>query len=144
MSSLLSKSSIYALRASLYMATLPPDEYVPVHDIAEKLGISFHFLAKILQALTHRGILKSFRGPHGGVALARPADDVSLEELIEAVDGQQRFEGCLMGLPGCGEERPCPLHEQWEETQKSISRIFTCSTLGEQARRIKELDLRLH
>ncbi len=126
------------------MATLPPDEYVPVHDIAEKLGISFHFLAKILQALTHRGILKSFRGPHGGVALARPADEVFLHELIEAVDGQQRFEGCLMGLPGCGVEKPCPLHEQWEKTQSEISEIFTCSTLGAQARRIKELDLRLH
>ncbi len=126
------------------MATLPPDEYVPVHDIAEKLDISFHFLAKILQALTHRGILKSFRGPHGGVALARPADDISLDELIEAVDGPRSFDGCLMGLPGCGVEKPCPLHEQWEKTQQSISDIFTCSTLGAQARRIKELDLRLY
>jgi len=144
MSSLLSKSSIYALRAALYIATLPPNEYVPVHDIAEKLGISFHFLAKILQALTQCGILKSFRGPRGGVTLARPADDISLSELVEAVDGSRRFDGCLMGLPGCGTEKPCPLHERWASTQETIDAIFTDTTLGKQARRIKELDLRLH
>ncbi len=140
---LLSKSAIYGLRAALYIASRKTDEFVTVKQISEELGISFHFLAKILQSLTQHGILRSFRGPNGGVALAKPATDVRLADLLNAIDGATMFDECLMGLPGCGHERPCPLHDQWASAQKQIKDIFENSTLAEQSERIQELGLRL-
>ncbi len=140
---LLSKSAIYGLRATLYIASLKNDEYVTVRHISEELGISFHFLAKILQSLTQHGVLQSFRGPNGGVSLAKPATEIRLTELLNAIDGPTMFDECIMGLPGCGHERPCPLHDQWASAQKQIIELFENTTLAEQADRIEELDLRL-
>ncbi len=140
---LLSKSAIYGLRASLYIASLKSKEYITVKQISDELGISFHFLAKILQALTQHGILRSFRGPNGGVALAKPASEIRLAELLNAIDGATMFDECIMGLPGCGHERPCPLHDQWASAQKRIKELFENTTLAEQSDRIQELDLRL-
>jgi Rrf2 family transcriptional regulator, iron-sulfur cluster assembly transcription factor len=140
---LLSKSAIYGLRASLYISSLKSGKYVTVRQISEELNISFHFLAKILQSLTQHGILRSFRGPNGGVTLAKPAGDIRLDELLNAIDGPTMFDECIMGLPGCGHEKPCPLHAQWALAQKQIKELFENTTLAEQADRIEELDLRL-
>jgi len=140
---LLSKSSIYGLRAALYIASLDSDEFVTVKQISKDLDISFHFLAKILQSMTQHGILKSFRGPNGGVALAKPASEIRLDEVLNAIDGPTMFSECIMGLPGCGHERPCPLHSQWALAQEQIKKLFENSTLAEQSERIAELGLRL-
>lgn len=140
---LLSKSAIYGLRAALYLASLKSGEYVTVKKISEELDISFHFLAKILQSLTQCGALQSFRGPNGGVALAKPATEIHLSELLNAIDGPTMFDECIMGLPGCGHERPCPLHDQWAGAQRQIKELFENSTLAQQADRIVELGLRL-
>ncbi len=140
---LLSKSSIYGLRATLYISSLKSDEFVTVKQISKELDISFHFLAKILQSLTQHGVLKSFRGPNGGIALAKPATEIHLNEVLNAIDGPTMFDECIMGLPGCGHERPCPLHAQWAVAQKQIRELFENTTLAEQAERIDELDLRL-
>ncbi len=140
---LLSKSAIYGLRAILYIASLKSDDFVPVRVISAELKISFHFLAKILQSLTQTGILKSFRGPNGGVALARRPDSVKLNELIEAIEGPRKSHQCILGFPGCGVEKPCPLHHKWEETQSRMDAIFEETTIGELAGRMHDMDLRL-
>lgn len=144
MSLLLSKSSTYGLRAALYIASCGNGDYLPVRKIAEELDISFHFLAKILQSLTQDGILKAFRGPNGGVALAREAADIHISEIVNALEGPKHFDRCVMGLPGCGEQKPCPLHEKWLHTQEEIRQLFAGTTLADQATRIKEMDLRLN
>ena len=143
MSVLLSKSSMYGLRAALYIASLKNDSYIPVKNIAEELNLSFHFLAKILQTLTQEGVLRSFRGPNGGVALARDAGEIKVSEIVDALEGPKQYDHCLIGLPGCGVERPCPLHDKWTETQRQIRSMFEDTTLAEQAERIEELGVRL-
>jgi Rrf2 family protein len=128
----------------LYIASSGNGEYLPVRKIAEELEISFHFLAKILQTLTQDGILKAFRGPNGGVALAKPAEHIHISEIVNALEGPKHFDRCVMGLPGCGEARPCPLHEKWLHTQAEIRQLFEGTTLKDQADRIRDMDLRLN
>lgn len=140
---LLSKSAIYGLRAILYIASIQRDDFVPVRVISGELKISFHFLAKILQSLTQTGILKSFRGPNGGVALAKKPDLIKLNDLIEAIEGPKKTRQCILGFPGCGTEKPCPLHHKWEETQIRMDAIFEETTIGELTERMNEMDLRL-
>lgn len=139
----LSKTCIYGIRATLFVATQEADKYVPINRVAEALGISFHFLTKILQTLTQQNIMQSYRGPNGGIALAKPADSIFLEEIIRAIDGTNLFSACILGLPGCGELKPCPLHEQWAGIRGDIAKMFNQTTVSEMAKRVRERGLRL-
>jgi len=140
---LLSKSCVYGLRASLFMASHSHENYMPIREISEKLNISFHFLTKILQQLTSAGLLESFRGPNGGVRLTRKGDEISLLEIVEAIDGPDLLTECALGLPGCGVEVPCPLHEKWANTRDNIRIMLEHTSLHEMAEKAKKDDLRL-
>jgi Rrf2 family protein len=128
---MLSKSCEYGLRASLYLASLDHDGYVSIGTISEDLDISFPFLTKIFQKLNDAGLLESQRGPKGGVALTKPADAVSLYEVVVAIDGDDLFRECVLGLPNCGEAEPCPLHDEWVEKRSGVETMFRNATLEE-------------
>jgi len=128
---MLSKSCEYGLRATLYLASLNHEGYVSIGTISEELDISFPFLTKIFQKLNEAGLLQSQRGPKGGVSLTKPADEVSLYEIVVAIDGDDLFRECVLGLPGCGEAEPCPLHDEWAEERSRVEKMFRNSTLAE-------------
>lgn len=128
---MLSKSCEYGLRATLYLASLDRDGYVSIGAISKELGISFPFLTKIFQKLNEADLLDSRRGPKGGVALTKPADDVTLYEIVVAIDGDDLFRECVLGLPGCGEAEPCPLHDRWAEKRDYLEQMFRNTTLAE-------------
>lgn len=140
---LLSKSCLYGVRAAMYMATLEQSEYVTIQQISEKLNISFHFLTKILQTLTENNIMVSYRGPKGGVALARPSKEIRLIEIVDAIDGTHIFSECIFGLPGCGNMTPCPLHGEWEREREKLRRMFSDTTLAVLAEKISVFNLRI-
>lgn len=140
---LLSKSCVYGLRASLYLASREEGEYIPIRQMSDKLEISFHFLTKILQQLTAVKILESYKGPNGGVRLTRSGEEVSLMEIVMAIDGDYMLTECALGLPGCGVMKPCPIHEKWAETRDGIRHMLESTTLTELSKKGKELDLRI-
>lgn len=126
---LLSRSCQYGIQAVLYISKNSGDSYISIKKIADANNISFHFLGKILQKLTQKGILTSFKGPNGGVCLSRPADSINLLEVIEAIDGLEKFENCVIGLPACNGKDPCVLHRQWRENSKRLIRMFEEMTI---------------
>lgn len=141
---LLSKGCEYGLRATLYLATLDEEEhFVSIRTISEELDISFHFLTKTFQKLTDAGLMASQRGPKGGIALARPADEVTLLHLVLAIDGPALFEECILGLPKCGNRRPCPIHGRWTEQRERLRALFAEKTLATLADEVQASNLRL-
>ena len=83
----LSKATIYGLRALIYVATKSDgDRYVNIGEISTELDISFHFLTKTFQVLTQNGILESHRGPLGGVLLKKPMDQIFLIDLVHMLE----------------------------------------------------------
>lgn len=140
---LLSKSCEYGIRASLYLASLEREGYVSIREISERLDLSFPFLTKIFQKLTQAGLMESLRGPHGGIALAKPADQIRLFDLVVAIDGPELFEECVLGLPGCGVRKPCPIHERWAAERERLAEMFETTTLADTAERLQAFDLRL-
>lgn len=140
---LLSRSCEYGLRASLYLAGEPAGTYVPIRSVSDALGIPYPFLAKIAQTLNTAGILNSVRGPSGGVTLARPASAIRLKEVVLALDGPGIFTECVLGLPGCGNRKPCPLHAQWAGARARVHDMFEAATLADVAQRIQSEGLRL-
>ncbi len=140
---LLSKSCEYGLRASLYLASISSDKYISIKKLSEKLDISFHFLTKILQELTAAGLLESMKGPKGGVRLSKASHKISLQEVVVAIDGIEIFTECVLGLPGCGSEKPCPMHSMWAETRDDIEEVFRTTTLKDMSKKGKQNDLRI-
>ncbi|RMF85180.1 MAG: Rrf2 family transcriptional regulator [Nitrospirae bacterium] len=140
---LLSKACDYGLRAAVYVAARGKGRYVPIAEVAEALGISFHFLTKTLQVLTQHQLLTSSRGPKGGVALARPAESITLRQVIEALDGSGLFERCVLGLDYCGDDDPCPLHDQWRAVRQQMVQLFGETTLASLAEAMEADGLRL-
>jgi len=128
---MLSKSCEYGLRAALYLSTLDSDGYVSIGAISDELDISFPFLTKIFQKLNEAGLLTSQRGPNGGVALTEAPEEIALYDIIVAIDGDSLFEDCVLGLPGCGNAEPCPLHDQWIDKREQVETMFRTATLAD-------------
>lgn len=140
----ISKACTYGILAALYVTreTNHSKQFVSISKISDELNISFHFLTKILQQLTSAGILASMKGPKGGVVLKRDPEKISLADIVIAIDGTKLFNDCLLGLPGCGEDRPCPVHDEWAGIRMSLHETFSGKSLAETTRRIKEMNLR--
>jgi Rrf2 family protein len=86
----LTRASSYALHAVAYMASQKSEKPVASHNIAEARNIPERFLLKVLKPLVTNRVLVSIKGPNGGYRLARPAADISMADIIEAVDGPIR------------------------------------------------------
>lgn len=140
----LSKACTYGILASLYVTRQMSGskDYVSIGRMSEELNISFHFLTKILQQLTSAGILSSMKGPKGGVMLKRAPSEISLVDIVVAIDGMELFTGCLLGLPGCGEQKACPVHDEWAEIRAGLFHTFRGKSLADTAQRIDDLNLR--
>ena len=110
---MLSKSSKYALRGVLYLA-LNSNEEVKFSPkiIANEIDIPAPFLAKTLQLLSRRGLVSSTKGRNGGFYLTTENRGNALISIIDCIDGLDKFQNCMMGLPICSNENPCPLHDK--------------------------------
>lgn len=143
---MLSQSCIYAIRAAILISSKEGNnnsEFIQVKELADELNISFHFLTKTLQHLTHAKILESYTGPKGGVKLARPAKQIFLNDIIEAIDGENIFNNCILGLADCCDDKPCPLHDKWSKTKSQTQKIFKKTNLAALAKDTNDFDLRL-
>lgn len=106
------KQTQYALRAVTYLAVYSkPNNKVGVNIIAEELKVPKQFLSKILQNLVNHKLLHSSKGKAGGFYLTKKNLDNNLRTIIELFGGDDIFHNCVMGLPKCSSENPCPLHE---------------------------------
>ena len=128
-----SRSAEYAIRAFVYLADVPEGKYAMVKNIAEQSDIPTHFLAKILQQLARKGFLRSSKGPTGGFTLRRPADDISLLELVDSIDGLSEYERCPSGMTECNDEAQCGMHESWKELRSRIMGYLEDTTIADVA-----------
>ncbi len=125
---ILSQPSKYGLRAVLYLAKHDP-ELVQGKEIAEALDIPVSYLAKILQDLSKRSVLVSSKGRGGGFKLARPANEITLMDVVESIEGSSFVGGCVLGLGECPGEEPCPLHDRWTLIKAEILDMFVAESV---------------
>src|SRR5574341_246115 len=110
---LYSHSSELAIRATLYLALQPPGKLSPIRAIAQGAGLPAPYLAKIMRQLVRAGLVRAFRGPGGGLELGRAPGRITLWSVVQATDGAEQTQGCVLGTHACSEENPCVLHRQW-------------------------------
>jgi len=95
------KANDYAVRAMIYLACLPEGARAMRNEIAEAQKIPSSFMAKILRGLVRARILTSARGVNGGFALARPAAEITVLDIIEAIEGPLSIAACVPDPRGC-------------------------------------------
>jgi Rrf2 family transcriptional regulator, iron-sulfur cluster assembly transcription factor len=115
-----SRSVEYAIQALVLLSQAPEGKYVMVKSIAEQEKIPSPFLAKILQQLARKGLLRSSKGPTGGFLLRRKPEEIFLWDIVEVLDGLADYEKCISGLAECNDEMPCGLHESWKTLRSGI------------------------
>ncbi len=141
---MLSKASMYAIQSLAYLTIHGKEgSYVPISQIAAELAIPYHFLKKILAQLSQTEILTSQRSAKGGVALGLDPKAITLYDIIVHMDGASLFNGCILGLPGCGNAKPCPLHNAWAIERKRLQLLFSSTSLFDLARRIETEGFRI-
>ena len=126
---LYSKGCEYAIRALAHVSQSPQNVRFQAKTICEKAGIPESFTRKVFQALVQADFLEAARGPGGGYALTKDPNVISLLEVIQAVDGEETFEGCIMGLEECNAEKPCPLHAVWTNAKGGLMNQLEARTL---------------
>jgi Rrf2 family protein len=120
----------HAIRALLELMSAPSEERVTAHALAEATRIPEEFLRKILTALSHAGILRTSRGPRGGVRLGRRPEAISLLDVVEAVEGPVILNECLREPSGCPWYDTCPAHPIWREAQDRLRQTLASATLA--------------
>lgn len=123
----ITRQADYAIRAILYLAQLGPDEKAATSQIAEDKDIPLSFLAKIIAQLSVAGLLQTMRGARGGVTLARPAKDINLLEVVEAIDGPIQINECVNDSYQCS-QHGCPMRGIWQDTQADLVNRLRNST----------------
>jgi Rrf2 family protein len=123
----ITRQADYAVRAVLYLAQLGPDQRAATSQIAHEQKIPPSFLAKIVSQLSVAGLLQTSRGARGGVSLARSPEQISLLEVVEAIDGPILLNECVSESGGtCTFNDDCPVRPVWCDVQvELISRLKT-------------------
>ncbi len=108
----------YALRAMLYLARLGYGKRAPSNVIAEEMSMSRIFLSRINTQLVNARLISTWRGARGGVALTRPPSEISVYDVLTAVEGPIRLAACIDDPECCPFSDTCPLHGFWIQTQE--------------------------
>ncbi len=133
MSLIFSRQCEYALQAILYLALKPPAVMTSIKELAHTLKIPYHFLGKILQDLSRKGLLHSQKGPSGGFSLKRPPEQITLLQIVEAVDGNSLLQKCVLGFSECSGKYPCAVHHRWGGLRDGIHAMLASKSVAELA-----------
>lgn len=116
----ITRQADYAVRAVLYLANLGADRRAATSQIAQEQHIPPSFLAKIVSQLSVAGLLQTSRGARGGVSLARTPDQISLLEVVEAIDGPILLNECVASHGACVFGEDCPMRPVWCDAQAEL------------------------
>jgi Rrf2 family iron-sulfur cluster assembly transcriptional regulator len=130
----ITRSGEYALKGLMFLASQPREKLALVSDISKAQKIPETYLAKIFQRLSKAGLLRSTRGLNGGFSLGRPAGEISMKDVIEALEGPIALNRCLVRKGECEEEDHCPLYEVLGEAQERFLEVLDRTTMEDLAK----------
>ncbi len=128
---LLRQNTDYAFRLMLHLTGLKKNEYASARIIAGENGVSYDFACKILQQLHEAGLIQSAMGPRGGYALARPAEQIQMSQIIEAMQGPVLLNQCMACSTDCDRKNTCPVTDKLRELQNYIVEFLGNVSLAE-------------
>jgi Rrf2 family iron-sulfur cluster assembly transcriptional regulator len=126
---LYSKTAKYAVLALAEVTRDDSDRPVPTKQIAGAASIPYPLLAKIVGKLRMAGLIRAARGKAGGILLARPADRMTILDVVLALDGEAVLKDCPLYLDPCDCERVCSLHRMWGPARDAMLQFLRSTTI---------------
>jgi len=126
----LSKTSEYALRILSFMAKESEQKYSAKY-LVETLKISDKYLRRLMTDLSKAGFIKSIQGREGGYSFAKNINQIYLSEIIDSVEGMDKYMGCVLGFDECSDENPCVMHSTWTHVREKFTETFQHKTLAD-------------
>ena len=124
----LSKKADYALMAMKHLAIRPDVPSASAREIAEQYDIPLELMAKVLQSLARRGLVTSLQGTRGGYRLARPTSQITVADIIQAIDGPLTVTACSSEAENCDQYAKCNVRDPlWRIRERIISALTTCT-----------------
>lgn len=133
----ISAKSRYGLRVALDIALQAQDEPVAIKDIARRQQIPRRYLEQMIAPLVAAKILRSKRGPKGGLLLARPPKDITMSEIVTVFEGSIALVECVENLQLCPRVNSCSTWDLWNEMNNAMTNILKSITLETLAERQK-------
>ncbi|MFQ5411168.1 MAG: RrF2 family transcriptional regulator [Phycisphaerae bacterium] len=122
----------YGIRALITLARrVPQGHYCLLRDILDGENLPRHFVGKIFQTLVREKILSSAKGRGGGFAIRRSPDEITLRQIVQAIDGVSPRKRCFLGFTDCDDDQPCPVHSPCSEMTEQIDRLLDTTTLAQ-------------
>ncbi len=125
----LTRGADYGTLGILYLARQPRDRVVLISEVAAAEGVPESYLAKIFQDLAKAGLVRSHRGARGGFTLARAPQEITLRQVIEAIEGPLALNRCLDAREGCENSPECPVHQALASAQSTLTSALDAVTL---------------
>jgi Rrf2 family protein len=116
----ITRQADYAIRAVRFLARQAPEKRIATSTVAREMKIPPSFLAKIIAQLSIAGLLNTSRGARGGVFLARPSSEISVLDVVVAIDGPILLNQCVASSTRCEFADDCLVHPVWVEAQQSL------------------------
>lgn len=134
-----SKACEYGIKASIFIAINSyKGKLVSPKEIAEEIDSPKAFTAKILQDLVRHNIINSVKGAYGGFEIQKEdLASIKLSHIVNAIDGDQIYNGCGLGLNKCNEVHPCPVHDKFKSIRDNLKYMLENTNLEELALDIK-------
>ena len=127
-----SKSCEYAIKAMIFVAQKSNDEKrVGVKEVAKGIDAPEHFIAKILQDLGKKKLINSVKGPNGGFYMDSLNLKSSIADIVKAIDGDEIYKDCVIGLKLCSEKNPCPVHFEYKEIKQNLIYMLENNTIAD-------------
>ncbi len=130
----LTREADYGIRSVLYLSRQPFKKVSFVNEISEEYRIPRSFLAKILQKLVKAKIVRSYRGVKGGFSLARQAREITVLEVLEAIEGKLALNVCVSDKKKCTFSKHCPSHFLWLNVQAKVVETLKKANFDELSR----------
>ena len=129
-----SKACEYGIRAVIYIWTQSKDGHkTGIKDICKAIDAPEFFTAKVLQTLSRLQMISSTKGPNGGFFIDESQGGIRLIDIVTALDGDQLFTGCGLGLKTCSESNPCPIHDAFKSIRDQMADMLSNTTIQELA-----------
>jgi Rrf2 family protein len=126
----LNKTTEYSLRILIYMAQKPSELY-SAGTLVKELKVSDKYLRRIMTDLSKSGFIQSAQGRTGGYSFAKDPSQIFLLDIIDAVEGIDSFNGCVLGFESCSCINPCAMHETWLPVRNELNKVFSETKLSE-------------
>ena len=125
------KTTEYAIRVMVFLAENAGKRF-SVSALNKTLDIPYKYLGRLMNQLAKKGLLEVTQGKYGGY-LVNPdrLSEIYLYQIVDAVEGLQDYDRCILGFPQCSDENPCALHHLWMEQREAIKNMLYSNSLAD-------------